>query len=191
MLFRSRNEIIRLGGEVRFGMRLEDIQLSESGDQIESIFVWNRRENRIEALPCRVLILAVGHSARDTFRMLKERGFAMKQKPFSIGLRIEHSQDMVDIAQYGKPARELGLPVAEYKLSYRCEEDGSAKGRGVYTFCMCPGGQVIGASSQIGGVVTNGMSYHDRDSGTANSALLCDVRTDDFGDSDVLAGVVF
>ena len=110
----------------------------------------------------------------------------MAQKPFSIGVRIEHPQEMIDIAQYGAPAAELGLPTADYKLNYRCEN-----GRGVYTFCMCPGGKVVVASSQEGGVVTNGMSYHDRDSGTANSALLCDVRVSDFGSDHVLAGVEF
>ena len=110
----------------------------------------------------------------------------MTQKPFSVGVRIEHPQDLIDIAQYGAPGGELGLPPADYKLSWRCEN-----GRGVYTFCMCPGGKVVVASSQAGGVVTNGMSYHDRASGTANSALLCDVRTSDFGSEDVLAGVAF
>ena len=128
----------------------------------------------------------MGHSARDTFRRLRARGIAMSQKPFSVGVRIAHPQDMIDIAQYGAPGRELGLPPADYKLSWRCEN-----GRGVYTFCMCPGGKVVIASSQAGGVVTNGMSYHDRASGIANSALLCDVRTSDFGSDDVLAGVIF
>ena len=137
-------------------------------------------------LPCQTVIFAMGHSARDTFRRLRARGIAMSQKPFSVGVRIEHPQDMIDIAQYGAPGRELGLPPADYKLSWRCEN-----GRGVYTFCMCPGGKVVIASSQAGGVVTNGMSYHDRASGIANSALLCDVRTSDFGSDDVLAGVIF
>ncbi len=197
-----RKEIIRLGGQVEFGTRLEDILLTEeplgSGlaeenqrKRVRGIVVSRQAEGsdqpRItEEIPAQVLILAVGHSARDTFRMLKERHIAMSQKPFSIGVRIEHPQDIIDIAQYGRPARELGLPVADYKLNYRCKGE---RGRGVYTFCMCPGGQVIGASSQKGGVVTNGMSYHERNSGTANSALLCDVRTEDFESSDVLAGV--
>ena len=137
-------------------------------------------------IPCQTVIFAMGHSARDTFRRLRARVIAMSQKPFSVGVRIEHPQDMIDIAQYGAPGRELGLPPADYKLSWRCEN-----GRGVYTFCMCPGGKVVIASSQAGGVVTNGMSYHDRASGIANSALLCDVRTSDFGSDDVLAGVIF
>ncbi|MDD6816355.1 MAG: NAD(FAD)-utilizing dehydrogenase, partial [Firmicutes bacterium] len=150
-----------------------------------------QQKEDLTEIPCQALVLAVGHSARDTFRMLHECGIAMEQKPFSIGVRIEHPQDMIDISQYGRPGRQLGLPPAEYKINYRCAADGPAAGRGVYTFCMCPGGQVIVASSQEGGVVTNGMSYHGRDSGTANSALLCDVRTSDFGSSDVLAGVAF
>ena len=137
-------------------------------------------------MPCQTVVFAMGHSARDTFRRMHARGIAMTQKPFSVGVRIEHPQDLIDIAQYGAPGRELGLPPADYKLSWRCEN-----GRGVYTFCMCPGGKVVVASSQAGGVVTNGMSYHDRASGTANSALLCDVRTSDFGSEDVLAGVAF
>lgn len=128
----------------------------------------------------------------------------MEQKPFSIGVRIEHPQDLIDIAQYGKTSGELGLPPAEYKINYRCKGEAAAAeeadctananlaaGRGVYTFCMCPGGHVVAASSQEGGMVVNGMSYHDRDSGVANSALLCDVRTSDFGSDYVLAGVDF
>ena len=146
----------------------------------------NGRGIPTRCIPCQTVIFAMGHSARDTFRRLRARGIAMSQKPFSVGVRIEHPQDMIDIAQYGAPGRELGLPPADYKLSWRCEN-----GRGVYTFCMCPGGKVVIASSQAGGVVTNGMSYHDRASGIANSALLCDVRTSDFGSDDVLAGVIF
>ena len=146
----------------------------------------NGRGIPTRCIPCQTVIFAMGHSARDTFRRLRARGIAMSQKPFSVGVRIEHPQDLIDIAQYGAPGRELGLPPADYKLSWRCEN-----GRGVYTFCMCPGGKVVIASSQAGGVVTNGMSYHDRASGIANSALLCDVRTSDFGSDDVLAGVIF
>lgn len=151
-----------------------------------------------EFIPCQVLVVAVGHSARDTFRMLDEEAVAMEQKPFSIGVRIEHPQELIDIAQYGKTSGELGLPPAEYKINYRCKDEAGdaasanlAAGRGVYTFCMCPGGHVVAASSQEGGMVVNGMSYHDRDSGVANSALLCDVRTSDFGSDYVLAGVDF
>lgn len=197
-----RKEIIRLGGEVRFNLLVKDIILedcepadgSAADEQLGKRLCGLRLANidetgkltAEETLICDTAIFAIGHSARDTFRMLNARGIAMKQKPFSIGVRIEHPQVLIDRAQYGAAAAELGLPPADYKLNHRCEN-----GRGVYTFCMCPGGEVITASSQDGGVVTNGMSYRDRASGTANSALLCDVRTSDFGSDDVLAGVEF
>lgn len=210
-----REEIKRLGGEVRFNTLVEDLRVEdgrvsgvicaqdgaetdhESGAQpqeqncgdLAPKLAQNSEDSRgipTRCIPCQTVIFAMGHSARDTFRRLRARGIAMSQKPFSVGVRIEHPQDMIDIAQYSAPGRELGLPPADYKLSWRCEN-----GRGVYTFCMCPGGKVVIASSQAGGVVTNGMSYHDRASGIANSALLCDVRTSDFGSDDVLAGVIF
>ena len=187
-----REEILSLGGCVCFDTRVDNLVVEEG--HIKALELSVRTEEgkvRKEVLNCRDAILAIGHSARDTFVMLKEKGAAMEQKPFSIGIRIEHPQEMIDISQYGKPAKELGLPPAEYKLSYRCREDNLAAGRGVYTFCMCPGGHVILASSEDGGVAVNGMSYHDRSSGIANSALLCDVRTEDFGSEDVLAGVEF
>lgn len=184
-----RQEIIRLGGEVRFSTRMEAVHCGNGS--VQSITIRDLQNDGLTELPCQALVLAVGHSARDTFRMLHASGIAMEQKPFSIGVRIEHPQDLIDISQYGRPGQQLGLPPAEYKINYRCADDGPAEGRGVYTFCMCPGGQVIVASSQEGGMVINGMSYHDRDSGTANSALLCDVRTSDFGSSHVLAGVAF
>ena len=177
-----REEIQHLGGEVRFSTLVQDLRVEDgrvNGISCEDV-------GTAKAIPCQAVIFAIGHSSRDTFRWLHARGIEMRQKPFSVGVRIEHPQDLIDTAQYGAPGREMGLPPADYKLNWRCED-----GRGVYTFCMCPGGKVIVASSQAGGVVTNGMSYHDRDSGTANSALLCDVRTSDFGSEDVLAGVVF
>lgn len=181
-----REEIIRLGGEVRFNTTMTG--LAAEGEQLTGLKLLDRGNSREYELPCEKVILAIGHSARDTFRMLNAFGIKMEQKPFSIGVRIEHPQDLIDTAQYGRPGRELGLPPAEYKLSYRCREE---EGRGVYSFCMCPGGEVIISSSEKGGIVVNGMSLHARDSGKANSALLCDVRTDDFGSDDVLAGVSF
>ena len=174
-----REEIKSLGGEIRFSSRVSDIVTD--GSRLSGV-----RLSVGEVIECETAVFAIGHSSRDTFRALFRSGIDMAQKPFSIGVRIEHPQEMIDIAQYGAPAAELGLPTADYKLNYRCED-----GRGVYTFCMCPGGKVVVASSQEGGVVTNGMSYHDRDSGTANSALLCDVRVSDFGSDHVLAGVEF
>lgn len=172
-----RKKIIKNGGEIRFASRLTDIRISDETVQAVQI-------NDSEWIETENLILAVGHSARDTFRMLNHKGVSMTQKPFSIGVRIEHLQRMIDEAQYGKA--ETGLGAADYKLSHRCQN-----GRGVYTFCMCPGGEVIVASSQTGGVVTNGMSYHARNSKYANSALLVDVKTSDFGSEDPLAGVEF
>lgn len=183
-----RKEIIQLGGDVRFNTQA--VSLLTEGEKLRGLKLASVDENgnytAEEILPCEIAIFAIGHSARDTFRMLNEYGIQMKQKPFSIGFRIEHPQDLIDRAQYGAPAASLGLPPAEYKLNHRCES-----GRGVYTFCMCPGGEVVVASSQAGGVVTNGMSYRDRASGTANSALLCDVRVSDFESENVLAGVEF
>lgn len=182
-----REEIIRLGGEVRFSIKM--VGIVTDGERLRALRLADMAAGAEEyEIPCSKAIVAIGHSARDTFRMLNDFGIKMEQKPFSIGVRIEHPQDLIDTAQYGRPGRELGLPPAEYKLSYRCREE---DGRGVYSFCMCPGGEVITASSEEGGVVVNGMSMYARDSGKANSALLCDVRTKDFGSDDVLAGVLF
>ena len=187
-----REEIIRLGGEVRFNSQMYDmnIQPMPGGAALSSILIKQIDDEGKycgeEIMECGPVVLALGHSARDTFRMLSTKGIDMQQKPFSIGVRIEHPQELIDRAQYGAPAGELGLVPADYKIAHRCQN-----GRGVYTFCMCPGGEVIIASSQEGGVVTNGMSYRDRASGVANSALLCDVRVTDFGSEDVLAGVEF
>lgn len=185
-----REEILKLEGEVHFNTLVTDIVLAEDESRICGLRIAELdsegRLGKEETISCDAAVFAIGHSARDTFRMLNGRHIVMQQKPFSIGVRIEHPQELIDRAQYGAPAAELGLPPADYKLSHRCEN-----GRGVYTFCMCPGGEVITASSQEGGVVTNGMSYRNRASGTANSALLCDVRTSDFASDDVLAGVEF
>ena len=133
------------------------------------------------------VILAVGHSASELFRYLDGQGIAIQSKGVAVGVRLEHPQELIDRGQYGESAGHPDLPPAVYKLNYHC-----ANGRGVYTFCMCPGGRVIVASSEEGGVVTNGMSEKARDSGTANSGLLVDVRTTDFPDpSDPLSGVDF
>ena len=181
-----REEIIKLGGEVRFGTKLVGLNMHQG--EVSGVDVEN--SNETYHIDTNNVVLAIGHSSRDTFKLLANNEISMEQKPFSIGVRIEHPQEIIDIAQYGKPGKELSLPPAEYKINYRCKE-GIAEGRGVYSFCMCPGGQVILASSQEGGVVVNGMSLHARDSGTANSALLCDVRCEDFGSDDILAGVYF
>lgn len=183
-----RKEIIRLGGEVLFETKMTGLELDENGAVVA--ITAQRRANDDAAEDLRIeteaLVLALGHSARDTFAVLHEAGLYMEQKPFSIGVRIEHPQTMIDQSQYGAPAKELGLGAAEYKLNWKC-----ADGRGVYTFCMCPGGRVIASASAPETVVTNGMSYRSRDLENANSGLLVDVRTEDFGSDHPLAGMKF
>ncbi|WP_449024263.1 NAD(P)/FAD-dependent oxidoreductase [Peptostreptococcus stomatis] len=174
-----RQEIIRLGGQVRFSNQLTDINLV--GDQIVSV-----RVNDHEDLACQDLILATGHSARDTYRMLNSRGLHMEQKPFAIGARIEHPQDLINKAQYGKFAGHERLGAADYRLTSQVEN-----GRSVYTFCMCPGGSVIASASSQGHLVTNGMSEHARDLENANSGLLVNVTIDDYGSDHPLAGIDF
>ena len=175
-----RKEIVRLGGEMHFGAQMTDIELHDG--KLTGITIM---EDDVEYdLPCDRLILACGHSARDTFELLRDRGADMMRKPFSIGARIEHKQELISRAQYGASWKKL--PAADYKLS--CHLD---NGRSVYTFCMCPGGQVVAAASEEGGVVTNGMSSFARDLENANAALLCSVEPSDFEGDDVLAGVEF
>ena len=162
-----RQRVIQLGGEVRFLTPLEGA--SPGRGRLESI-----RVNGAD-VPCGALALAVGHSAHDTFRMLLESGVELVPKPFSVGARIEHLQSDIDSALYGKYAGHPALPPAEYQLSYH------EGGRGVYTFCMCPGGYVVASASEPGTVVTNGMSYFDRAGKNANSAVLVSVAPEDFG----------
>lgn len=175
-----RLEIIRLGGRVRFETKVTGLETDAEG-KILAVEL-----NGEERLPARALFMGIGHSARDTYRMLWEKGVAMEAKPFAIGVRIEHPQEFVDKAQYGPDAANPVLPVADYALTY----NDKAKGRGAYSFCMCPGGQVVAAASEYGGVVTNGMSNYQRDSKVANSAILVTVHTADFADH-VLGGIEF
>ena len=172
-----RQEIIRLGGEVRFDTRLEDLRVSQG--YIGSLTYGGDQQK------AQVVVLAVGHSARDTFRLLERRGLELESKPFSVGVRIEHLQEALNQAMYGPLAGHPMLPPAEYKLSYR------ENGRGVYTFCMCPGGVVVPAASQPGGVVTNGMSQFARDGRNANGAVVVSVDKEDFGGDGPLAGMAF
>lgn len=158
-----RNRIIEKGGEFRYKSLVTNIMLS--GDRIEGVIINNERK-----ILCDVLVVAIGHSARDTFHMLYDRHIEMKPKPFAIGVRVQHSQEMINMAQYG--TNDL---TADYKLTY------NSNGRGVYTFCMCPGGYVVNASSEERRLAVNGMSYHDRDSGNANSAVIVTIGPDDFG----------
>ncbi|MBQ9769826.1 MAG: hypothetical protein IJW27_06440, partial [Clostridia bacterium] len=137
-------------------------------------------------IECDHLILATGHSARDTFKMLYESGVEMVRKPFAVGVRIEHFQEQIDKAMYGDMAGHPALPPAEYKLAVHLPS-----GRGVYTFCMCPGGYVVNASSEPGHTAINGMSRSRRDSHAANSAVLTEVLPEDLSGDDVLAGIEF
>lgn len=175
-----REQIRSLGGEVLFGTMLSEL-IAENGQVTGAVLL--RGQERLE-VSCDRVLLAVGHSARDTFRMLYDLGVRMEQKPFSVGLRIEHPREMIDLSQYG--ARYEGLGAADYKLSEHL-----SNGRGVYTFCMCPGGRVVAAASEAGGVVTNGMSLHARKDPNSNSAVLVSVGPEDYGASDPLAGVRF
>lgn len=175
-----RKEIEKSGGEVRFLNKLCGIKISD-GKVFGAVC---ENESGSYEINTDTLILAIGHSARDTYRMLKNLGIKMEQKNFSVGVRIEHSQEMINKSQYGEFYDKLGA--ADYKLSAHFEN-----GRSAYTFCMCPGGQVVASASFEGGVVTNGMSNNARDGKNANSALLVNVDTADFPSEDPLSGVDF
>lgn len=180
---RIREKIISLGGEYRFENRLEDLIIRDgklTGLKIAA------PGGEIYEQSADKLILAVGHSARDTFEMLHKNGVYIEQKPFSVGVRIEHAQESVDAAQYGRFAGHPALGAADYKLAAHFDN-----GRSAYTFCMCPGGMVVAAASELGRVVTNGMSEFARDGKNANAALLVGVEPRDFGSAHPLAGMYF
>ena len=173
-----RLEITRLGGEVRFNAQVTDFVIKNGS-------LCAVKVNDVEEIPTGVLVLAIGHSARDTFEALEQKGFPMESKPFAVGLRIQHPQEAINLSQYGcKHSKILGA--ADYKLTHK-----SSNGRGIYTFCMCPGGYVVNASSEKGRLAVNGMSYHDRAGVNANSALIVTVTPEDFGDSSPLAGIAY
>lgn len=171
-----RKEIISLGGEVRFETKLCNLRF-RNGKLVAAV-------TSNEEIPCEQLILATGHSARDTFSMLKNNGVKMIRKPFSMGVRIEHLQSDINKALYGDFATHPALGAADYKLAAHLQN-----GRGVYTFCMCPGGEVINASSEECGIAVNGMSRSKRDGVNANSALLVSVEPEDLEGDDVLEGL--
>ncbi len=180
-----REQILSLGGEVRFHTCAQELLLTPDG-RVHGILCRESNGNIYE-LPADTVILAIGHSARDTFAMLHEKGIPMEQKPFAVGLRIEHPQRDINMAQYGThDALGNGLPVADYKLRAH-----PADGRSVYSFCMCPGGKVVNASSEASRLAVNGMSYADRGGRNANAALVVPVGTQDFRSEDVLAGMAF
>lgn len=170
-----RNFILERGGEIRYESTLTDVEIKNGS--LSAIKINGVREE------AKLLVLAVGHSARDTFEMLFSRGFSMEQKEFAVGVRIEHLQAAIGKAQYGDGY--LALPPADYKLVSHASE------RAVFTFCMCPGGMVVPSSSEEGGVVVNGMSNYLRDGRNANSALVAQVKKSDFGGDSPLAGIAF
>ena len=172
-----REKIISLGGEFRFNTCLTNINVEDN--KLKSIEV-----NKRETIDTEVLVLAIGHSARDTFKMLYDLGIKMESKPFAVGLRVEHKQDMINLSQYGEKYKDI-LDPATYKLTYKASNN-----RGVYSFCMCPGGYVVNSSSEEGCLVVNGMSNYERESKNSNSAIVVTVNKEDFGES-VLDGVKF
>ena len=173
-----RNEIRNLGGEIRFNSQVTDLRM-EAGE-ISALQV-----NEQEWIETSAAVLAIGHSARDTFQMLLERNVPMRSKAFAVGVRMEHPQTLINENQYGLNYPD-SLPAAAYKLTRKVADD-----RGVYSFCMCPGGYVVNASSEEGMTAVNGMSYHARAGENANSAMIISVRPEDFGSDDALAGVEF
>ena len=201
-----RKQIEQVGGEVRFNTQLTALHF-ENGHltqaEITSLQPTQtlrgrstncpetaRSEAAVEMIPASCVVLACGHSARDTFELVRDAGVHMEQKPFSVGVRIEHPQQLINRSQYGKAADHSALGAADYKLSMHLRpQKGEEQGRGVYTFCMCPGGEVVCAASEPEGVVVNGMSRFARDGRNANSALLVGVGPEDFDGEDPLAGV--
>lgn len=198
-----RERIISAGGEVCFLTRLADIELS--GGAVRLVVLEDSRTGAREVVEASRVIVACGHSARDIFELARDRGFALERKPFSMGVRIEHPQTLINRAQYGAAAKHTALGAADYKMAVRVPARangtrtdaahgekaiaGDNATRGVYTFCMCPGGEVVAATSEEGGVVVNGMSRFARDGENSNSALLADVRPDDLPGDDVMEGV--
>lgn len=180
-----RKEICSLGGEVRFQTKVTGL-LQENG-RITGVKVEQRKAKTIteEIIETEQVVLAIGHSARDTFSMLWEAGVDMEAKAFAVGVRVEHPQTMINRSQYGEE-HPACLPAADYKLTHR-----ASNGRGVYSFCMCPGGQVVNSSSEPGMLTVNGMSYRARDGHNANSALIVTVSPEDYPGTGALAGVAF
>ena len=161
------DQICKLGGEVRFHSLVTDY--IETAGRITAV------KTERETIPCSALVMAIGHSSRDTYNMLLNKGVDIVAKPFSVGMRIEHPASVIDTGMYGEYAGHPALGHAEYNLSYNTSK------RGVYTFCMCPGGEVVAAASEVGGVVVNGMSRHSRSGRNSNSAVCCSIFKEDYG----------
>lgn len=182
-----RTALIHMGAEVRFHTQVTDIEYETSGSskRLCSLELLDTHSGEKYVLDTELAVFAIGHSARDTFVMLKEQNIPMEAKAFAVGVRVEHPQSMINESQYGYHAPKY-LPAAAYKLTANLEN-----GRGVYTFCMCPGGYVVNASSEDGCLAVNGMSYSGRGGKNANSAVIVTVTPEDYGTEDVLAGVEF
>jgi hypothetical protein len=176
-----RKHIIDLGGEIHFNSRVSDITI-ENG-RVVGLNVTDTLKGKTENIATSAVCFAVGHSARDTFKMLYGKNLEMQPKPFAVGLRLEHPQELINRNAYGDC--QYDMPAADYKVTYQ-----TSRGRGVYSFCMCPGGYVVNASSENEGIAVNGMSYSGRDGVNANSAIIVTVTPDDFG-RNVLDGVEF
>ena len=176
-----RNKIISWGGEIHFHSQFVDFELKDN--TLSSVFIQSGDTNtKYEA---ETLVLAIGHSARDTFEMLHKKGMPITAKAFAVGVRVEHRQQTINDSQYGNDS-PYHLPAAAYKVTANLEN-----GRGVYSFCMCPGGYVVNASSEKGYLAVNGMSYHARDGKNANSAIIVSVTPEDYGSDHPLAGMYF
>lgn len=173
-----RRQIEEMGGSFRFRAKVTGL-ITDNG-RLKAVQI-----NDSEILPAESCVLAVGHSARDTFFMLRETGLSMEPKAFAVGLRMEHPQEMINMALYGEH-ENAALGAASYKVTHTCEN-----GRGVYSFCMCPGGYVVNASSEPGHLAVNGMSYQARDGQNANSALIVTVSPSDFPEEGPLGGIAF
>lgn len=188
MVEQMRAKIIELGGEIRFEQRVDEIHFAPSDEQTQQVTGLTLASG--ETIETDHIALAIGHSARDTFKMLHEHGVFIKAKPFSVGFRIEHEQSVIDEARFGKNAGNEILGAADYKLVHHC-----SNGRSVYSFCMCPGGTVVAAASEEKRLVTNGMSQYSRHERNANSAIVVGIEPKDFTDngdtSNVLAGIDF
>ena len=181
MVEKMRAQIIELGGEIRFSTKVEklDLEAADNGNQIKGLHLSNG-----DYLASRFVVLAIGHSARDTFTALHEQGVYIEPKPFSIGFRIEHEQSMIDACRFGDNAGNPILGAADYKLVHHCKN-----GRSVYSFCMCPGGTVVAAASEPGRVVTNGMSQYSRHERNANSAIVVGITPEQDYPDHPLAGI--
>lgn len=180
-----RKQIVEWGGDVRFHTRMEEIHFQEDPQKISGITLKQLQSEEYANLETDVVILAPGHSARATFQMLFEKGIPMEAKSFAVGFRVEHPQQLINEAQYGADYPDM-LPAAAYKLTAKLPN-----GRGIYSFCMCPGGHVVNASSEPDMLAVNGMSYHARDSKNANSAIIITVTPEDYGNGHPMSGIRF